>query len=350
MVAILNTRLKTYRRIIRFMRILVCFAAILLLAVWGCVDSEPETAKDNTKTKPLAGTSNVDFPVLENKVVLAMNPDGPPVEVRPFNDPANPYRVDYSELDHWIWDNYDPGEENPALWPLPIPEKLTQRSLVVDADGFAIPGLQLTKIELDRRMQGLPANHKPGKCTLYSLGNLPDEVHFRNLEQRYRLIARYMPPIPQWLADTPSNWALQLTDETLVTLGEPGSGEGYFPDSDSLRSLLDSSAQHYTINGELLASGQAGNLWFELFFEGFDELLAGFGIDRTSVTTTGWFVVVHVPGEARSVKVFFYDGTPVTEDELQVSPDLNYLFEMYGKFIPAMYEEQQLNGAGNTDG
>jgi hypothetical protein len=40
---------------------------------------------------------------------LARSEDGAVVQVRPIDDPGNPYLGQYSDYDRWFWDNYDPN-------------------------------------------------------------------------------------------------------------------------------------------------------------------------------------------------------------------------------------------------
>jgi hypothetical protein len=37
---------------------------------------------------------------------LARSEDGAVVQVRPIDDPGNPYTGQYSDYDRWFWDNY----------------------------------------------------------------------------------------------------------------------------------------------------------------------------------------------------------------------------------------------------
>lgn len=278
------------------------------------------------------------------RVVMAISPEGEKIQVHRLKSGNTPYRGLYSALDEWVWRNYNAGEEDLALQGKGIGEDETLRALYVTDDGYVIPNLEGLRFELDQRKAGKPHGAKPGPFALYAIGVLPDKIRDQNLAERARLTAEYMPPIPLWLSSDPPYWALILPDSSVVFKGKPGAGRKYFPNRENLHILDEQKNIHYTSAGMFIAQNEPGKLWCELFFPDFEEALKRHGIGRGNVREYGLYLqFLNVINQSKT-GYYYYDGTPLSLEEISAKPDYNRLFEMYGKHIPPMYIAQKKKG------
>jgi len=174
----------------------------------------------------------------------------PSVDVRPLDDPANPYRGDYGPFDHWCWEHFnrsitranDPDwqvglsqAEGYSIWigPESMPtmhdlDGLKYSYSCVDANGYMIPHAVMTmnygtetdqslRKAIERRQQ----NFRPEYSGFWSLGPADPVVIADINEMRDRYFAAGYPTIPKWAADRHADMVF-LPDGGVVLVSDQG--------------------------------------------------------------------------------------------------------------------------------
>ncbi len=305
----------------------------------GAVPAPPESSGVDTSIS--AETSSASPAKEEKPSRMAISPEGKKIKVQRLKSGNTLYRGIYSELDKWIYNNYNPGEEDLAIKGKGVGKGETLRALYVTKDGFIIPNLEALKYKLNQRTKGQSPGSKPGPYAFYAIGVLPDKIRDENLAARAALTAEYMPPIPMWLSKDPPYWALILPDGSVVFKGKLGEGKAFFPRMENRHILDGLKVSHYSDQGMFIEQTEPGQLWCELFFDGFEDALKRHGIGRDNVGEYGYYLQFLNMIEQTKTGYYYYDGTPISDSEIRTTPDYNRLFEMNGKHIPQMYIRQQ---------
>lgn len=305
-------------------------------------NSQPPAVQKATPPTSFSATEDSPAPTTKKKVGLyAISPGGETIKVHELTSGNTKYRGMYDEIDNWIWDNYDLGEEYLATQGRGIGPGETLRAVYVTQDGYVIPNLEALRFELKEQAAGQPTGEKPGPFALYAIGVLPKETYAKNQRDRDLLKSEFMPNIPSWLGGKPPYWALRLPNGEYVTKGRLGQGRGFYLDMENLHFLDDVEVCHYSPKGRLIKIQDSGKLWCELFFEGFEDALVRHGIGRDSVREFGHYLQFLNLGSQEKTGYYYYDGTPMSLEQIRLRPDFNNLFEMYGRHLPEMFVHQQ---------
>ena len=163
-------------------------------------------------------------PVTADTVRVASNRDGDNIEVRPLDDPDNPYAGQYGAWDIWAWDNYTPGfkhsdyqhdyDSEPPVITGPdgelLPEGWMYTQVYVDAEGFVIPGLRISELvwgqpdglPLDEFILSVYTGRSNRVCsTFFGSGVKPSELLEAEHDASWKQLAQQYPVIPAWLGE-----------------------------------------------------------------------------------------------------------------------------------------------------
>ena len=313
------------------MRCISYLSGLLLLLLVACNPGPSEQSQSNSKNVVQSKDVQLICPV-------ARNFNAEYVDVKALDDPQNPFIGQYSAMDQWSYDHWINTEYKRLGEP-----GVYQGMLDVTDEGFLVP--ELTQLRNNLELSQGNDIDEP-QCqhtyTLYSEGEISDELMDEILQARAVLTAQYMPSIPQWLAEQPPYWAQLLPDGSVVTYGQLGTGGEFYSKDGRWRQELQPPACHFSADGESLEQLEYPHLWVEFFFPDFDGALELHQITRDKVQVYNRYVVFQNFDESSKSGMYLYDGTPITSQEWDSLTDANRYFEMYGKHIMAMYEAQQL--------
>lgn len=208
------------------------------------------------------------------------------IDVRPLEDPANPYLGLYSDVDRWIMAHPNSERLQKQLWPdlgnmLPaqLPQQPGDMSLCVAVDpaGWLIPFTQQRQTSLRRldthtvreALLPVPWDEQQVPPLLPASGSASPEIVQQIWHERWAARAQQVPPIPAWLAEHPPLLTRFLPRGLFLCVGEMGThlsdprfsqpdwAFAYDADNFELSYIYDS-------QGKLLHSGGAFNQYDSL--------------------------------------------------------------------------------------
>ena len=261
--------------------------------------------------------------------------------MRDIREPENPYRNDYGPWDLWgyvheVGNLQAEGVTN--IWvDLPGWETL---HMSVDPEGWLVPSLEAYRQELAAMKHGEDA--APGKsgCTgSFRARGKPDQRMMLDLkEAKLRIEARYIPPVPEWLAKAPPESAMLLPGDEVVTYGEVGNADLVWERGSDFRSFY-----RYDIDGNLLNRTEPGQTWWNLYFD-LDGELEKYPDAGIIASQAGYVGIIYYPDNDETkpptVVWFNYKG----EREAPGSSghvDGTRFLELYMQELPKLYEYQQ---------
>jgi hypothetical protein len=274
-------------------------------------------------------------------------PDEQRVEVRPLDDPANPYRAQYGAWDYWragqlnainpqqtermnagmkAWDEEqkkareekrkpDRSILDKAFNPVYDPNDPWQPfNVQLSDEGWVIPLLEERKAYLEReaaRDYRLPRTYVP-LLSLYGGGVMPDEMaaELRAAKQAAQLSG--LPEIPAWLAASPPRRMLAVPNGEFITYGPLGSWSEGWRDSATRDVYL--GWHRYSATGELLGSWLDKNTsWSVLLNPQAPSLTLGGQTQGYQVEEAGGYLIWRKPKDQGNevIAAWDYDGTPV---------------------------------------
>jgi hypothetical protein len=83
---------------------LLTAALVLWTGIAGAAEPQAADERQYADAPPPSAT----MPLPEPGIRMAANPDGLLLEVRPLDDPGNPYAGRYSDYDRWFYSHYVP--------------------------------------------------------------------------------------------------------------------------------------------------------------------------------------------------------------------------------------------------
>jgi hypothetical protein len=291
---------------------------------------------------------------------------GEEVQVRPLDDPANPYRSEYREWDHWAVANagrQDPKmqahmqEQNRLLdeWfkrqdaagephsiagfnykpYIPAPgEHWRTVGVQVDAQGYALPLTQRWQSEAQmlQTPRDIFSPRQPDSSNyFYSAGGEPSADLAAAWDAAFwDIVGPAYPQVPEWLGRSGGVfYAVFVPNGEVVTLGAPGDRPAGLPvailhDYDSLPGL-ELAWHRYSAAGELLGrlpvpDRRQWPMWLELYWPGAAALRESYR-ERKDVTVyddAGYLLIRERDergGFGPVLEVYRYDGTPVAVEQ-----------------------------------
>jgi hypothetical protein len=232
--------------------------------------------------------------------------DGFSVEVRPLDDPANPYLGQYDDQDRWIVEHWRtaPAEDErqeyyssykPEQDLLPVRRHLTFGT--VDREGWLIPGAvsrQRVYSDLTVRDQanwGHPKTESEPLAVLWADGPLSKEAHDLLIRESRHHSAAGHPVIPAWLGEHLPLEAVFVPNGEILAYGELGL---VLPEDDErwrFRAPPGERWYRYSADGRLLSTHDVFDLngpsdWRAIYNPGVRDL-GGAAADGTTLTTIG---------------------------------------------------------------
>lgn len=269
--------------------------------------------------------------------------------MRDIREETNPYRDDYREWDYWGYLNSTSVYEangNYSIWyDLPGRETLY---MSVDSAGWLVPQLTAFRQQMERMKYGAAAVSAESACTnSFTARGEPGRLLYELEEEKLRIKATFIPPVPLWLTNGPPESAMLLPDGEVVTYGEVGNQDIMWPDRrfDLLRHY------RYDPEGNILDQTEPGQPWWNLYFD-LEGEMAKYGEDSGLIASRpGYVGIIHHTDEDDGVPTqlewFTYRGAKATKEQNEAVVDRTHFMEIYAAEIPVLYELQQA-AAGNT--
>jgi len=268
------------------------------------------------------------------------------IEVKPLDDPANPYKDQYGDWDRWMIEHwYTRTDENP----FPLEDKSINYYVLegwVDADGWLLPEVELERLRCER------LKHQPGNLLnavfpyQFSAAGPMDEELVRAAHTAFAKVhAPYLPTIPQWLAEAPARWNIALPDGRFVLMAF-GRGDweplGFDERSKPLASTF--GWWMYDKDGNLIVATLPETYWFEATFPGFREAIGPLSRQYLNVSESWGRIHVYNMNEHdnHTLANYEYDGTPLPVNvKLPDGQNGNFFQGISGFDLPIIYAEQQ---------
>ena len=266
--------------------------------------------------------------------------------MRALDDPDNPYRDEYRAWDFWLYHQAEVTEEqslNPYLQ-FNRPNNWQSLRGTVDESGFLVPQLRMVSDEFYSAAseEGL-AEQAPCHHSLFGEGEMDPAMLMGLRWEQASVKAAYLAPVPLWLAQAAPQWAMLMPDGEVVTYGprnlddvvwdEVAPGEPFNPKAVYFR---------YSQQGLLLRQGKLGHYWWELYFEGFDELVRNKnGIERWFILEENGYIYFYHQETNKLERLYNYDGTQLpTSQPPPVRPGHQLVWLNSGE-LPLLYDVQQ---------
>jgi hypothetical protein len=270
------------------------------------------------------------------EAVQAYQGDGSSIAVRPLDDPANPYRGQYSALERWVvqhaesfehWHERALAEQQQISAEAvakglqgPVAGPDTTLFVFVDSNGWVKaeqaqpsyrdpwrePGTPHDVLNRTRALPAAPAVQTLSYFIPAPLADLPAELKAYKQETRERWKAASLPPIPAWLGSRPPLRAIFMPNGDVVTYGPLNLH--YAPrlpeQADDWRPLDVPAGEiwyRYSAAGRLLGQHGPehvyGNPWFSLYWPQLEQTLAAFprAGRELDVTYSGYWVALTDP-------------------------------------------------------
>jgi hypothetical protein len=298
-------------------------------------------------------------PTPPGSVPLAYASDGSSITVRPLDDPANPYRGQYGDIERWVYGHAESFDQwkarglaeqqallkasggsppaampptsvfldvNAAGWPLPRSGRDTDRSWQTQ------PG---TPEEILNRQYGrsLPPPTEKRYFIPAPLAGLPASLNAELTEEQERQRLFRQPRIPAWLGTRPPLSAVFMPNGEIVTYGELNlhytapAGYAHSELSYLVGEPVGETWYRYSADGKLLGTVQNTRAhyadWHSLYWPQMQATLDAFPRDGKQLSTNfcGYWIGLtdplswHPPGQkvkpAQVYAAWSYDGQPL---------------------------------------
>jgi hypothetical protein len=266
--------------------------------------------------------------------------------VRGLDASDNPYRDKYQEWDRWAmahakdqrlidWSAWNAGETASSTRMVRV---------IVDRSGYPLPLLESCLRDVEKAHAPGPLGRSECTVSFLAFGEMPPELLQGLQAAEMACKARYLPRIPQWLAQSPPQWAIALPNGEAVTMGELGSGQDVdtFYTWCSGWNLPPREYCRYSAQGRLLGKLKLGDeKWYTLFWPQAQQALSRYDQAQTMVDLeNGCIAVRRYPGK-EVLAAFDYDGTPLPAGAEPRLRDGNVWRGWFGLEITALYAAQQ---------
>ncbi|MEZ5336797.1 MAG: hypothetical protein R3F46_00905 [bacterium] len=210
-------------------------------------------------------------------------------ELRPLDDPANPYLGQYEEWDVWAHEHHRPDitshnelfSEFPAGTPPQAADNGMQKrhlELPVDAAGWQIPWRIYQQRIQQAKLDGISFEDLPRERTLFAAGLISPQLWQQREQVRIDLRAAALPPIPAWLGQDPPLELQFMPDGEFVARGRLGLVPHNMRPVDCLKLGRDERWYRYSAQGELLGRsdyyfpGMLDSNWMYIYWPGLEQL------------------------------------------------------------------------------
>jgi hypothetical protein len=286
----------------------------------------------------------------------------PGFELRPLDDPGNPYQEQYGEWDVWEYENYlwlceeygfdqfsadercdfmNAEHDDPRL------QNNGDHLLMVRGDGYLVPTAVMVTAQAEETGLGFgwgstlefAGEHicydVNTSFTIWSFGNMSEELQNRKRTAENLSRVSFTPSIPKWLADNPPMWVTFIPGNEIITLGPLGSW-------DDEEALSTGAWYRFSCDGELLGQTTPDQQWwFEIFFPEFRQKWIELGdIPEIQFQDINGIITFCRYDPYEELAVYDYMGNP-DPDPFKWYNELMLFSIIEGRDIPAMYAAQQ---------
>jgi len=298
---------------------------------------------------PYAGTPRgpvVVGPTPRPRRLFVSKGQGGLIEVRPMDDPANPYRNQYDPWDYWLVEHHAEyeaefnrqysevqdkqraavnkllaeGKEVPAEMLKPVGVRMPQEGALreipvqVDGSGFIVPQRVVWEEERDREAaydRRLPWPLPASPAMLGCGGQMPDDLAAKYERAKWEVERTTYPRLPDWLMSQPVFGVIFLPDGSLVTHGPLGCRPAGAEKMD--RKLVWAGIErgffHYSAKGELLDKYLTdGYDWEQMFDPAHNQRIADAKARGLKFDTRDGYLLIMDPVGGWLKEGYDYDG------------------------------------------
>lgn len=317
---------------------------------------------------------------------LARDYTGRDIELRPLDDPANPYSGQYSAYDRWVWEHLvfapTPSELKyflnssgleaeafragyPAGWSLERAQVSAEgwlRPSKLGNSPFPEPGRSLR----DFVAQGRSAYSHSANPSVYAAGVLPAAMEAVRETDKLYWLASLAPPIPAWLGEHPPLSSILLPNGEVIALGPLDlhleGNPGWNPWERNFY-LEGGQWRRYSPEGRLLGSRSSMDFnsagWRELYGLTLEAEFAALNASQSrSMHFAGRFLVLAghnadtpeaLAGGDAFMAAFDYDGRRVSLDLILTAEDLSACQPIPQQSLAQYYAAQLAVGKTSGD-
>ena len=271
--------------------LIIAIIIVVLGCVYSCTGSigqKNSGEPDDTKQVQLADGSK-----------LAEDVFGKWVEVKPIDDPGNPYIDEYQTWDVWAWEN---------LLTVPFVRKAPDEQPAnyiclrfrIDSNGYMMPFMDDMHAFERSRIDGTGSEYRLGLTRVRAEGEIDPELRQSLYDAGFVIQASYYREIPAWLAEDPPLRAMLLPNGEVLTdglLGEKAKSEGCCGGKGSVFA-------RYSADGELIHAKSSANWWY-LFYDAANKGKP----DGVLVNTNCGYIKFVDEQSNELLSVWDYDGT-----------------------------------------
>lgn len=228
---------------------------------------EPQALQDTDAAEPEFKPRKAERAQRPPQPLYAFACGAEPIEVRDPLDPANPYRGQYAPHDIWIYvEAWENAQGQPTHYGQQGAQAGEWYSMAVDEDGWPVP----LKVEEELYYGGKAREVcRRAISTFGFMGTTLEELRQRD---ELAVKARYLPTVPEWLAQRAQSSAMILPGGEVVSRGSLSSTDA--PDSSDHKRYY-----RYSADGEELGTA-SGRYWWQLYWPDFGETEARYPDSR----------------------------------------------------------------------
>jgi hypothetical protein len=275
------------------------------------------------------------------------------VEVRPLEDPANPYRTQYQDCDRWVIEHYLATDPDNSF---PTEDRFAGYYVLegyVDESGWLLPQIEVQRLMAAWYQDGSVNPLRDTFPFRFNAAGAMDPALLKATRTAFaQARAPYLPKVPKWLAESPAEWSIILPDGRVVmeawTRGDewepPGFSDFVVPDSSTYGWWL------FDEQGNMLAATLPESYWFEATFPAFRAAAINYSQPYLNVIEKYGHIHLYSMDQVahKTYANFNWDGTPEQANLKLHDRDGNPFLGIHGFDLPIIYAEQQRlqNSAG----
>ena len=262
--------------------------------------------------------------------------------LKPVDDPGNPYKNEYTDVDCWMYDNFQQVAGDSYSMVLNLSKDSRMLHCPIDSDGYKMPYRESLISKEEALKNGDETLGVEEITNFYSAGAMSDELYEAVKHMTFEVMADYCPPVPGWLASATYERAAFAPNGDVITVGPVNLDNDEATGSDQANSSETTSCDggavcdvvfyRYDANGLLLGADK-------LFLNTYEGLSPGqYSAPVMDVRRDG--VVTFADDNGVIVAVYDYDWTDLGK-VIPPMRDLHYFYYYTKNKLDRIYTIQQ---------